>query len=84
MPRSRSSGTTCAVKGCHDNTTRLNNWLDQTCYEHHPTKKAECSCPPWYWFHKLPCGEEEENVAELSEVEVATQNSVCLFLPLCG
>ena len=55
----KSSGTTCAVRGCTYNRTKLNNWLKSECFDHKPKKKIECSCPKWYSFHPLPKDDDE-------------------------
>ncbi|XP_042350772.1 uncharacterized protein LOC121949214 [Plectropomus leopardus] len=54
----RSSGTCCAVRGCHNNQARLNLWLEQECYEHAPSTKRHCSCEQRYRFYRLPKDEE--------------------------
>ncbi len=35
------SGTTCAVRGCTYNQTKLNLWLKEQCYIHNPKVRAE-------------------------------------------
>lgn len=54
----RRSGTTCAVRGCTYNQTKLNDWLKLECFDHKPKTKSECSCPRWYSFHRLPNDDE--------------------------
>lgn len=50
----RSSGTTCAARGCTHNWLKLKNWMKSECFDHRPKTKKECSCPQWYSFHRLP------------------------------
>lgn len=52
------SGTTCAVRGCTYNQTKLNLWLKEQCYIHKPKVRAECTCERWYSFHRLPIEDE--------------------------
>ncbi|XDV26614.1 hypothetical protein PO909_030270 [Leuciscus waleckii] len=54
----RSSGTCCAVRGCTNNQTKLNLWLQQQCVEHVPRTKRDCSCDKRCSFHRLPTDEE--------------------------
>ena len=35
----KSSGTTCAVRGCTYNRTKLNTWLKLECFDHKPKNK---------------------------------------------
>ena len=49
-----SSGTVCAARGCHYNSTKLNNWRKEECLIHKPRTKAECPCEQWYDFHRIP------------------------------
>lgn len=58
----RSSGTTCAVRGCHNNQTKLNLWLKQECYDHKPLTKSQCSCPQRFSFYRLPTAEEDRRI----------------------
>ncbi|RXN14135.1 transcriptional repressor p66-alpha isoform X1 [Labeo rohita] len=58
----RSSGTTCAVSGCYNNRRKLNLWLNQECYDHKPLTKAECPCPQWYTFYRMPNTEEDKRM----------------------
>lgn len=53
------STVVCAARNCQNNGQALRAWLGRVCFEHRPSLKAECSCPPLYDFHKLP----KENVA---------------------
>lgn len=50
----RSSGTTCSARGCTHNWSKLRIWRKSECFDHKPKTKAECSCPQWYSFHRLP------------------------------
>ncbi len=53
------SGTTCAVRGCTYNQTKLNLWLKEQCYYiHKPKVRVECTCERWYSFHRLPIEDE--------------------------
>uniref|UniRef100_A0A671KKW8 THAP-type domain-containing protein n=1 Tax=Sinocyclocheilus anshuiensis TaxID=1608454 RepID=A0A671KKW8_9TELE len=54
----QSSGTTCAVRGCTCNQTKLNLWLKEQCYIHKPKVRAECTCERRYSFHRLPIEDE--------------------------
>ena len=54
----RTSGTCCAVRGCTNNQTKLNLWLQEQCFEHAPRTKRECACENRYSFHRLPKDEE--------------------------
>ncbi|XP_041824830.1 uncharacterized protein LOC121629263 [Melanotaenia boesemani] len=57
---SRSSGTSCAVRGCTYNQRKLNEWLNSECLEpdHERKRKADCPCPQIYSFYPLPKDEE--------------------------
>ncbi|KAL2087069.1 hypothetical protein ACEWY4_018128 [Coilia grayii] len=48
------SSITCIVRGCTSSGKALRAWLGRVCFEHQPSSKAECSCPPLYDFHQLP------------------------------
>lgn len=50
----RSSGTTCAARGCTHNWSKLKNWMRSECFDHKPKTRKECPCPQWYRFHRLP------------------------------
>uniref|UniRef100_A0A672M5F3 THAP-type domain-containing protein n=1 Tax=Sinocyclocheilus grahami TaxID=75366 RepID=A0A672M5F3_SINGR len=52
------SGKFCAVKGCHNSYRKLKMFLDQECYEHKPTIRAECKCPRPFKLHKMPSDDE--------------------------
>ncbi|KAF7650772.1 hypothetical protein LDENG_00120980 [Lucifuga dentata] len=56
----RSSGTTCAVRGCTYNQAKLNEWLKLECFEHKPKTKSDCSCRRWYSFHRIPKDDESK------------------------
>ena len=58
----RSSGTTCAVRGCTYNRTKLIQWLKRECFEHKPKTKSECSCERLYSFHPLPKDDESNRI----------------------
>ncbi len=53
-------GRFCAVKGCHNSYRKLKNFLDQECYEHKPTIRAECQCPRPFKLHKMPSDDESK------------------------
>ena len=40
----------CVVKGCSYNSRKLKAVLNQPCYEHQPTLRKNCGCPPPYTF----------------------------------
>uniref|UniRef100_A0A3P9CUQ4 THAP-type domain-containing protein n=1 Tax=Maylandia zebra TaxID=106582 RepID=A0A3P9CUQ4_9CICH len=56
-----SSGSTCAVVGCHNNSRKLKNALETFCLEHQQLRKA-CPCPPPYALHSMPrnCGKDRK------------------------
>ncbi|XP_026113187.1 uncharacterized protein LOC113091771 [Carassius auratus] len=54
MANRGGSGKFCAAKGCHNSYRKLKNFLDQECYDHKPTIRAECKCPRPFKLHKMP------------------------------
>ncbi|XP_039858167.1 uncharacterized protein LOC120715317 [Simochromis diagramma] len=54
-----SSGSTCAVVGCHNNSRKLKNALETFCLEHQQLRKA-CPCPPPYALHSMPRKEDRK------------------------
>uniref|UniRef100_A0A669BKE1 DDE Tnp4 domain-containing protein n=1 Tax=Oreochromis niloticus TaxID=8128 RepID=A0A669BKE1_ORENI len=54
-----SSGSTCAVVGCHNNSRKLKNVLETFCLEHQQLRKA-CPCPPPYALHSMPRKEDRK------------------------
>ncbi len=60
MANRGGSGRFCAVKGCHNSYRKLKNFLDQECYEHKPTIRAECQCPRPFKLHKMPSDDESK------------------------
>ncbi|KAG9273573.1 hypothetical protein AMEX_G12744 [Astyanax mexicanus] len=48
-----SSGSTCAVVGCHNNSKKLKLLLESTCFEHQQLRK-HCPCPAPYALHSVP------------------------------
>uniref|UniRef100_A0AAZ1X4S5 THAP-type domain-containing protein n=1 Tax=Oreochromis aureus TaxID=47969 RepID=A0AAZ1X4S5_OREAU len=47
-----SSGSTCAVVGCHNNSRKLKNALETFCLEHQQLRRA-CPCSPPYALHSM-------------------------------
>uniref|UniRef100_A0A8C2APC3 DDE Tnp4 domain-containing protein n=1 Tax=Cyprinus carpio TaxID=7962 RepID=A0A8C2APC3_CYPCA len=58
MANCGGSGKFCAAKGCHNSYRKLKNFLDQECYDHRPTIRAECKCPRPFKLHKMPSDDE--------------------------
>ncbi|CAI5689629.1 unnamed protein product [Oreochromis niloticus] len=54
-----SSGSTCAVVGCHNNSRKRKNALETFCLEHQQLRKA-CPCPPPYALHSMPRKEDRK------------------------
>uniref|UniRef100_A0A671XED8 THAP-type domain-containing protein n=1 Tax=Sparus aurata TaxID=8175 RepID=A0A671XED8_SPAAU len=52
-----SSGTTCAVVGCHNNSRKLKHFSETSCVEHEQLRRT-CPCPAPYALHAIPRKEE--------------------------
>ena len=52
-----SSGSTCAVAGCYNNSRKLRDFSETVCIEHQQLRQT-CPCPPPYSFHSMPTREE--------------------------
>ncbi|XP_059400094.1 transcriptional repressor p66-alpha-like isoform X1 [Carassius carassius] len=48
-----SSGSTCAVSGCYNNSKKLKSFQENICEEHQRTR-SECPCPAPYALHCMP------------------------------
>ena len=48
-----SSGTTCAVVGCSNNSKKIKNLLETECFDH-KIRRRECPCPVPYRLHSMP------------------------------
>lgn len=54
-----SSGSTCAVVGCHNNSRKLNILSETSCFEHQQLQR-NCPCPSPYALHSMPRNEERK------------------------
>uniref|UniRef100_A0A671YJ76 THAP-type domain-containing protein n=1 Tax=Sparus aurata TaxID=8175 RepID=A0A671YJ76_SPAAU len=52
-----SSGTTCAVVGCHNNSRKRKDFSETSCVEHEQLRQT-CLCPAPYALHAIPRKEE--------------------------
>ena len=52
-----SSGTTCAVAGCHNNSRKLKDFSETSCLEHSQLRRT-CPCAAPYALHGMPRKEE--------------------------
>ncbi|XP_056136537.1 uncharacterized protein si:dkey-56d12.4 [Lampris incognitus] len=48
-----SSGSTCAVVGCHNNSRKLKFWSETSCFVHKRLRQT-CPCPAPYALHSMP------------------------------
>ncbi|XP_073718386.1 GATA zinc finger domain containing 2Ab isoform X2 [Misgurnus anguillicaudatus] len=63
-----SSGSTCAVSGCYNNSKKLKTFQDTFCVDHQKTR-SECPCAPPYALHSMPT-KEERNRAWLAALKL--------------
>ncbi|XP_052395295.1 transcriptional repressor p66-alpha isoform X1 [Carassius gibelio] len=54
-----SSGSTCAVSGCYNNSKKLKSFQENICEEHQRTR-SECPCPAPYALHCMPSKEDSK------------------------
>lgn len=54
-----SSGSTCAVSGCYNNSKKLKGFQENICIEHQKIRN-ECPCPAPYALHCMPAKEERK------------------------
>ncbi|XP_039538234.1 GATA zinc finger domain containing 2Ab isoform X2 [Pimephales promelas] len=54
-----SSGSTCAVSGCYNNSKKLKDLKKIICFEHQKIRD-ECPCPAPYGLHCMPTKEERK------------------------
>jgi len=54
-----SSGSTCAVSGCYNNSKKLKDLKKIICFEHQKIRD-ECPCPAPYALHCMPTKEERK------------------------
>lgn len=48
-----SSGSTCAVVGCFNNSKKIKHFLGTECFDHKIIRR-ECPCPVPYQLHSMP------------------------------
>uniref|UniRef100_A0A672P0V6 Transcriptional repressor p66-alpha-like n=1 Tax=Sinocyclocheilus grahami TaxID=75366 RepID=A0A672P0V6_SINGR len=75
-----SSGSTCAVSGCYNNSKKLKRFQENICVEHHKIR-SECPCPAPYALHCIP-SKEERKQAWLAALKLKTPPKrvyVCSF-----
>ncbi|TRY81743.1 hypothetical protein DNTS_031657 [Danionella cerebrum] len=63
-----SSGSTCAVPGCYNNSKKLKSFLESLCVEHQIIR-ADCPCPAPYALHCMP-NKEERKLAWLEALKL--------------
>ncbi|XP_043079315.1 GATA zinc finger domain containing 2Ab isoform X1 [Puntigrus tetrazona] len=54
-----SSGSTCAVSGCYNNSKKLKSFQENVCVEHQKIRN-ECPCPAPYALYCMPTKEERK------------------------
>ncbi|XP_058616450.1 GATA zinc finger domain containing 2Ab isoform X3 [Onychostoma macrolepis] len=75
-----SSGSTCAVSGCYNNSKKLKSFQESICVEHHKIRN-ECPCLAPYALHCMP-SKEERKQAWLAALKLKTPPKrvyVCSF-----
>lgn len=75
-----SSGSTCAVPGCHNNSKKLKSFQENICIEHQKSRN-ECPCAAPYSLHCMPTKAERKR-AWLSALKLKTPPKrvyVCSF-----
>ncbi|XP_056615513.1 GATA zinc finger domain containing 2Ab isoform X2 [Triplophysa dalaica] len=55
-----SSGSTCAVSGCFNNSKKLKSFQESICVDHQKIRD-ECPCPPLYALHSMPAKDERKH-----------------------
>uniref|UniRef100_UPI0037E97926 uncharacterized protein n=1 Tax=Semicossyphus pulcher TaxID=241346 RepID=UPI0037E97926 len=55
-----TSGSTCAVSGCHNNSKKVKTFLASTCLKHRQLRRL-CPCPVPYSLHSMPKKEERRS-----------------------
>ncbi|XP_044073668.1 uncharacterized protein si:dkey-56d12.4 [Siniperca chuatsi] len=63
-----SSGSTCAVVGCYNNSRKLKSFSETFCVEHQQVRQ-KCPCPAPYSLHSMPT-KEARKVAWLSALRL--------------
>ncbi|XP_042367469.1 uncharacterized protein LOC121961516 [Plectropomus leopardus] len=53
-----SSGSTCAVSGCYNNTKKVKDFLETSCCLFHYKLRRDCMCPAPYRLHSMPRNQE--------------------------
>ena len=54
-----SSGSTCAVVGCHNNSRKFKILSETSCFEHQQLRR-NCPCPAPYALHSMPRNDERK------------------------
>ncbi|XP_051551295.1 transcriptional repressor p66-alpha-like isoform X2 [Myxocyprinus asiaticus] len=75
-----SSGSTCAVAGCYNNSKKLKSFQDNFCIDHQKIR-SECPCPAPYALHSMPRNDERKQ-AWLAALKLKTPPKrvyVCSF-----
>lgn len=76
-----SSGSTCAVVGCTNNSRKLKDFMNGACFQHNLQTRKTCLCPVPYALHSIPKDEAKtrEWLAALKLKQPPKRVYVCSF-----